>query len=853
MKNLLGVIVIGIFLIASSSATTYQDCEIYGTCQDFSEVLTTFLNLYDTPSTYTGSGTQCIKVNAGETALEFGACGDGDSNFSATDFQSSFDANFTGTGLDYNQTDTIFFYNQTDTIFFYNQTDTIFFYNQTDTVYFYNQTDTVYFYNQTTISPSLGYNMTTISPSLGYNMTQNNFQNLSVVGNVTVGGNFSVGAADFWVDPDLGRVGIGTASPGALLHVSSIGSTTTALFSGGNPASVGNQQNSVYFRTNNDLNSAANELFFQHYHNGSNLGTASIITTYWDTPGFKFTLPRDLTTRGFQFTNQAGTPLMYIVHDGNVGIGTTTPDALLEVEGDMHVQDTMAAGINYNLVVNGDDSGTDGEAAGIFLGAINNTFRGAFIAAERQSASNDHDLIFGTSSASATPVERMRIDEDGNVGIGTASPSDQLSLSGDGTWDFNLASVDTISRGVDPTDDGLLSVDGELLFQTDNNNNQEGAFRFFNGIEGEIMRISENGKVGIGTAAPGESLEVIGNIEASGNVTVSGVTGGALKFSNGLTSAPVNNALPHIYRTGTSAGSYPFNAYGNLVYQPRTTGDLDHVFMVSDDGSSTDVAMVIAHDGNVGIGTTSPSDQLSLSGDGTWDFNLASVDTISRGGSATDDGLLSVDGELLFQTDNNNNQEGAFRFFNGIEGEIMRISENGKVGIGTTIPTFPLTVVGNVSDGSNLVSIWVDSNISATGYITRTSIFDKNKNVWDHIKDADYYKTGNEINHSSFYGYVTYPVTDFTIPVNESYEQEVCEDIFEDVLDEFNETVKEYLRTDCNNETRIRIVYPYNKTESGVELGMEIDVLRQAIFELKEENTLLKAAICALNPTAEVC
>ena len=39
--------------------------------------LTHFLNLSDTPNTYSGSGTQCVKVNAGETALEFGSCSTG--------------------------------------------------------------------------------------------------------------------------------------------------------------------------------------------------------------------------------------------------------------------------------------------------------------------------------------------------------------------------------------------------------------------------------------------------------------------------------------------------------------------------------------------------------------------------------------------------------------------------------------------------------------------------------------------------------------------------------------------------------------------------------------------------------
>lgn len=39
--------------------------------------VTNFLDLLDTPSSYSGQGTNCVKVNAGENALEFGSCGGG--------------------------------------------------------------------------------------------------------------------------------------------------------------------------------------------------------------------------------------------------------------------------------------------------------------------------------------------------------------------------------------------------------------------------------------------------------------------------------------------------------------------------------------------------------------------------------------------------------------------------------------------------------------------------------------------------------------------------------------------------------------------------------------------------------
>lgn len=43
--------------------------------------VTNFTQLVDTPSSYTGQGGNCVKVNIGETALEFSACGVGGGGF----------------------------------------------------------------------------------------------------------------------------------------------------------------------------------------------------------------------------------------------------------------------------------------------------------------------------------------------------------------------------------------------------------------------------------------------------------------------------------------------------------------------------------------------------------------------------------------------------------------------------------------------------------------------------------------------------------------------------------------------------------------------------------------------------
>lgn len=177
----------------------------------------------------------------------------------------------------------------------------------------------------------------------------------------------------------------------------------------------------------------------------------------------------------------------------------------------------------------------------------------------------------------------------------------------------------------------------------------------------------------------------------------------------------------------------------------------------------------------------------------------------------------------------------------GASGSITKgiiIDSSNNVGIGTATPSYPLEVNGQVSD----ISIYASHNISATGFITRTSIFDKNKNVWDYIKDADYYLTNGKIDHKKFYGYAgEFNVTDYSRTENQSYEEEFCETFFDNKL---NQSVEE-----CENITKYRTIYPYTKTEEGVNLESEINVLRQGIHNLKQENNLMKEDLCSLGIT----
>src|SRR3990167_10079895 len=118
--------------------------------------------------------------------------------------------------------------------------------------------------------------------------------------------------------------------------------------------------------------------------------------------------------------------------NNRLGIGTTSPDALLDIEGT-----TTAAQIIKNtgagaVTLTGDANRT-GAGQGLFgiqgywdgtrVGLIN------FITGDDTTNKDDGEISFETASAGTT-AERMRIDNSGNVGIGTASPLEKLHVSG---------------------------------------------------------------------------------------------------------------------------------------------------------------------------------------------------------------------------------------------------------------------------------------------------------------------------------------------------------------------------------------------------------------------------------------
>ena len=345
----------------------------------------------------------------------------------------------------------------------------------------------------------------------------------------------------------------------------------------------------------------------------------------------------------------------------------------------------------------------------------------------------DGSQLTGISSYDSAKVQGQ-IDSD-FPGIDDNATNTILTLSGSSTTNNSLVTelasnttsgyyIGSDSNGLEAYLHPLSQVGSTLRLKSGGNtilshNEVEDAI-YLRTNNADRLFIKGSGEVGIGTLNPNTFLHVYNDADSDEQIIIAETFG---DYSRG---------------TGIS-----FRLDGTEMGRVNAHETRGMTFYATDSvGNAATERMRIDTNGNVGIGTTSPNQLLTLgSNTGSTTIGLDFETTnVSRGSILYNSGS----GEMAFTSGYSG--YGGFMTFDCNGAERMRIDANGNVGIGDTNPTSTLSVDGSISEKQyNLTGTSIDPDngtiqyVTLTGNVTYTSALNSGEYVTLMIDDGSSY------------------------------------------------------------------------------------------------------------------
>ena len=478
------------------------------------------------------------------------------------------------------------------------------------------------------------------------------------------------------------------------------------------------------------------------------------------------------TDNHYTFDKGANT-LVKILNDGNVGIGTTSPDYKLDVSGSARLGGSQATTTLYiestgsfGLPVTASQiemKGYESRGIGTFYKDLDATNKEWFAGVPYQNNTLTRyqigysDNVDGRAEYQASASLTIRAS--GDVGIGTTpDPTSRLHIKSPTTTALTI--------------EGATNNSKNIFFSGDNNVNEAkirehaGTLGFYTGgdlvdANASMFITSESKNVGIGITTPGEKLHIFGTsriVKIEGNGVTSaylnfktneserwniGVPSGQtrLNFNNGssdlatiLTDGNVGigttspAATLHVIGSPGSTATIESSTQSTLNLKTTTGGNKNNyiVGMTTGDLSfrpNATTSTTLKADGKVGIGTTTPQSQLHISSSANTTLTIESnsdnaylkLDSGTDGVGGEESGILLYDNGAakweVFKTTSNN-----FAIHDYTRGNsVFKISDGGDMGL--------MHNGGNVGIGTSIPDKRLDLTVETSddGMVLQTS------------------------------------------------------------------------------------------------------------------------------------
>jgi hypothetical protein len=309
--------------------------------------------------------------------------------------------------------------------------------------------------------------------------------------------------------------------------------------------------------------------------------------------------------------SNATTEGLFMLPTGNIGIANQNPAFKLDVAGDIRSSGSLYVSSN-NATGGGIKLGDDGDMVDMNDGWATHRFSNGI---RINNASSGGIPVIQLSNSINTPS----FFSSSRLGIGTQDPAAALEVSGAAVFGGNIDPNSAIGNL------GYLNGTGKMLIGFNRSggrgeasfiSNQggggaNGGFTFYNhnnqGVENELMTMNGNGNIGIGTSSPSTALDVRGIISTP-EIAFLNADGGDDSDPYRLRKVQGASNTNWLELQLNDDETESFRIYGNSCVGYNCgnySGNLYHSF---------DAMGNVYHKGNVGIGTTAPSEKLTVNG-----------------------------------------------------------------------------------------------------------------------------------------------------------------------------------------------------------------------------------------------